>query len=146
MEEHQRTVLDSYAEGTDRGMNTSPVPSSDGQHDETTTTLKGQKPVLTQAELQENTLQLESPQTKDTSMKQADLTNVHAQDIKENVEPVEEDTSEQQAQVANTDSQVEEEQQDPYIPEDQTSRGHKMIIIELPSMMMSRTTQYSLAI
>ena len=29
VEEHQRTVLDSYAQGMDRGTNTSPVPSSD---------------------------------------------------------------------------------------------------------------------
>ena len=29
IEEHQRTVLDNYAEGMDRGMNTSPAPSSD---------------------------------------------------------------------------------------------------------------------
>ena len=56
-------------------------------------------------------------------MKQADPTNVQAQDVKENDEPVEVDTSEQQAQVANTDSQVDEEQQEPDIPEDQTSRA-----------------------
>ena len=87
------------------------------------TTSKGQKPVVTQAELQENTLQPESPQTEDTGMKQADPTDIQAQDIKENDEPVEEDTSEQQVQVTNTDSQVEEEQQDPDIPEDQTSRA-----------------------
>ena len=40
------------------------------------TTLKRQKSVVTQAELQENTLQLESPQTEDTGMKQTDLTIV----------------------------------------------------------------------
>ena len=87
------------------------------------TTSKGQKPVVTQAELQENTLQLESPEIKDTSMKQVDPTNIQAQDVKENDEPVEEDISEQQAQVAYTDSQVDEEQQNPDIPEDQTSRA-----------------------
>ena len=31
IEEHQRTVLNSYAEGMDRGMNISPVPFSDEQ-------------------------------------------------------------------------------------------------------------------
>ena len=117
IEEHQRTVLDSYVEGTDRGTNTSSVPASEEQQEEMKTTSKGQKPVVTQAELQENTRQLESPETEDTSMKQVDPTNVQAQDIEENDEPVEEDTSEQQAQVANTDSQVDEEQQDPDIPE-----------------------------
>ena len=54
-------------------------------------------------------------------MNQADPTNVQTQDVKEN-EPVELDTSKQQAQVADTDSQVDEEQQEPDIPEDQTSR------------------------
>ena len=48
---------------------------------------------------------------------------VQAQDMEENKVPVAEDTSEQQVQVANTDSQVDEEQQDPDIPEDQTSRA-----------------------
>ena len=50
IEEHQRIVLDSYIEGMDRGMNTSPVQSLDKKQDETKTTSKGQKPVVTQAE------------------------------------------------------------------------------------------------
>ena len=78
-----------------RGMNTSPVQSSNEQKEETTTTSKGQKPVVTQADLQEETLRLESPETEDTSVKQADPTYVQAQ------VPVAEDTSEQQVQVAN---------------------------------------------
>ena len=56
-------------------------------------------------------------------MKQADPTDVQAQDFKENEAPVVEHTSEQQVPVANTDSQVDEEQQDPDILEDQTSRA-----------------------
>ena len=62
-EEHQRRVLDSYVEGMNRGTNTFPVQSSDKQQDETKTTSKGQKPVVTQADLQEETLQPESPET-----------------------------------------------------------------------------------
>ena len=122
IEEHQRQVLDSYVEGMDRGMNTSPVQSSDEQQDETRTTSKGQKPVVRQADPQEETLQPEFPETEDTGMKEADPTDVQAQDIEENEVPVAEDTSEQQPQVASTDSQVDEEQQDSDIPEDQTSR------------------------
>ena len=49
-EEHLRQVLDNYAEGKDKGTNTSPVQSSDEQQDETKTTSKGQKPVVTQAD------------------------------------------------------------------------------------------------
>ena len=41
----------------------------------------------------------------------------------ENTEITEVDTSEQQVPVANTDFQVHEEQQEPEIPEDQTSRA-----------------------
>ena len=108
--------------GMDRGMNTSPVSSLDEQQVKMKTTSTGQKPVVTEAELKENTLQPESSEIEDTGMKQADPTNVQAQDVKENDEPVEVDTCEQQAQVANTDSQVDEAQQEPDIPEDQTSR------------------------
>ena len=122
IEEHQRRVLDSYVEGMNRGTNTSPVQSLDEQKEETMTTSKGQKPVVTQADLQEETLQLESPETEETGMKQADPTDVQAQDMEENEVPVADDTSEQQVQVSNTDSQIDEEQQDPDITEDQTSR------------------------
>ena len=104
-------------------MNTSPVQSSDEQQDETKSTSKGQKPVVLQAEPQEETLQPESLETEDTGMKQADPADAQAQDAKENKVPVVEDTSEQQAQVANTDSQVNEEQQGPDIPEDQIFRA-----------------------
>ena len=123
IEEHQRQVLDSYIEGTERGMNTSPVYSLDEQQDETKSTSKGQKPVASQAEPQEDTLQPESPEIEDTGMKQADSAGVQAQDVKENEVPVAEDTSEQQVQDANTESQVNEEQQHPDIPDDQISRA-----------------------
>ena len=43
IEEHQRRVLDSYVEGMNRGMNTSPVQSSDEQEKEITATMKGPK-------------------------------------------------------------------------------------------------------
>ena len=51
IEEHQRTVLDSYAEGMDREMNTLPVLSSDEQQVKIKTTSTGQQPVDTHAEL-----------------------------------------------------------------------------------------------
>ena len=79
--------------------------------------------MVTQAELQDNTLQPESPEIEDAGVEQADPTNVQTQDVEENGKPVEVVTSRQQAQVANTDSQVDEEQQEPDIPEDQTSRA-----------------------
>ena len=123
IEEHQRTVLDSYVDGMDRGTNTPPVLSLDEQQVKTKTTSTGQQPVVTQAELQDNTLQLESLEIEDTCMEQADPTNVQTQDLEENAKLVEVDTSKQQAQVADTDSQEGEVQQEPDISEDQTSRA-----------------------
>ena len=67
IEEHQRTVLDSYAEGMDRETNTSPVLSSDEQQVEIKTTSMGQQPVDPHAELQDNTLQPESPESEETA-------------------------------------------------------------------------------
>ena len=104
-------------------MNTSPVYSLNEQQDEVNPTSKEQKPVDSQAELQEDTLQLESPEIEDTGMKHADSVDIQAQDVAENEVPVAEDAGEQQAHDANTDSQVNEEQQDPDIPEDQISRA-----------------------
>ena len=122
-EEHQRTVLDSYAEGMDREMNTSPALSLDEQQVKIKTTSTGQQPVDTHTELQDNALQLEYPEMEDTSIKWVDPINVQTQDIEENAKLAEVDTSEQQAQVTNTDSQVDEVQQEPEIPEDQMSRA-----------------------
>ena len=56
IEEHQRTVLDSYVDSMDRGTNTSPVLSSGEQQVKIKTTSIGQESVVTQAELQDNTL------------------------------------------------------------------------------------------
>ena len=61
IEEHKKTVLDSYAEDMDREMNTSPILSLDEQQVKIKTTSTGPQPVDTHAELQDNTLQLESP-------------------------------------------------------------------------------------
>ena len=120
-EEHQRRVLDSYVEGMNRGTNTSPVQTSDEQEEEITTTRTGQKARITQAEIQEETLQPESFQTEDISMKQVDPTqgpvseSVQAQNMEENEVPNAEDTSNMQVQDDDTDSQVNGEQPDPDI-------------------------------
>ena len=93
IEEHQRRVLDSYVEGTNRGTNTSPVQTSDEQEEEITTTKTGQKARITPAEMQEETLQPESLETEDTGMKQVDPTpgqdseSLQAQKRKENKVP-----------------------------------------------------------
>ena len=106
-----------------RGTNILPDLSLDEQQAEIKTTLTGQQPVATQAQLQDNTLQLESPETEDTGVEQTDPINVQTQDIKGNPETVEVKASKQQTPVLDTDSQVEEDEQEPDIPEDQTSRA-----------------------
>ena len=129
IEEHQRRVLDSYAEGMNTGMNTFPIQILDEQEEEITTTTTGQKATITQAETPEDTLQLESLETEDTGVKQADPTqgqvpmSVQAQNMEENEVADTDDTSDMQVQDGNTDSQVNGEQPDPDIPDDQTSRA-----------------------
>ena len=76
IEEHQRTVLDIYAKGMDREMNTSPVLTLDEQQVEIKNTLTGPQPVDTHAEVQDNTFQPESPEMEDTSIQQVDPTNI----------------------------------------------------------------------
>ena len=93
IEEHQRRVLDRYIEGTNNGINTSSVQTSDEQEEEITTTKTGQKAGITPAEMQEKTLQLESLETEDTSMKQVNPTpdqdseSLEAQNREENEVP-----------------------------------------------------------
>ena len=129
IEEHQRRALDSYVEGTNRGMNTCPVQTSDEQEEEITTTKTGQKARIIPAEMQEEILQLESLETEDTSMKQVDPTpgqdseSLQAQNMEENEVPDAKDTSDMQVQDDDTDSQVNGEQPDPDIPDDQTLRA-----------------------
>ena len=79
----------------DRKMNTSPVLSSDEQQVEMKTTATGPQPVDTHAELQDNTLQPESPEMEDTGVKQVHPINVQTQDIEENAKIAEVDMGEQ---------------------------------------------------
>ena len=68
----------------DRETNTSPILSSDEQQDKIKTTSTGQQPADTHAELQDNTLQPESPEMEDPGVKQVDSINVQTQDTEEN--------------------------------------------------------------
>ena len=129
IEEHQNRVLESYVEGTARGTNTSPVQTSDGQEEEATTTNTGQKARITQTEMQEQTLQLESLEMEDMGIKQANPTpgqdskSLQAQNMEENEVLDAQDTSDMQVQDDDTDSQDNREQPDPDIPDDQTLRA-----------------------
>ena len=113
IEEHQRTVLNSYIEGMNRETNTSPVVSSDEHQVKIKNTLTGPQLIDANAKVQDNKLQLESPEKEDTDVKQVDPVDVQNQDVKENVESAKIDASEQQEPVITQDSQVEEVQQEP---------------------------------
>ena len=70
IEEHQRRVLNDSVEGTNRGTKTFPVPNPGEQEEEVLIPNTGRQARITPAEMQEETLQLESLDTEDTSIKQ----------------------------------------------------------------------------
>ena len=69
IEEHHRRVEDSV-EGTNRGTSTSPLPNPGEQEEEVMIPNMGPQAGITPAETQEQTLQLESLEMEDTSIKQ----------------------------------------------------------------------------
>ena len=85
----------------------------DEQQVQTKNTLTGPQPVDMHTEVQDNTVQPESPEKEDTGIKQVDPINVQNQDVEENAESAEIDASEQWAQVITKDSQAVEDQQEP---------------------------------
>ena len=127
--EHQRRVLDSYVEGTQRGTNISPVQTSNKQEDEVTASNTGKKAVIIPAETREETLQQESLETEDTSTQQVnpmpgqDSESLQAQNIDENEVPDSPNITDEQIQDDGIDLQVNGNQPDPDIPDDQTSRA-----------------------
>ena len=88
-EEHQRRTLDDSVEGTTRGTNTFPVPGPEEQEEEVITPNIGPQAQIIPAETQEETLQLESLEKQDTSIKQVhtiqdqDSESLQAQNIGE---------------------------------------------------------------
>ena len=91
-EEHQRRVLNNSVEGTNIGTNTSPIPIPEEQEEEVIPNT-GPQAGITLAETQEETLQLESLEIQDTSIKQVnpmqdqDSKSSHAQNIGETEVP-----------------------------------------------------------
>ena len=70
IEEHQRRVLNDSVEGTNTGTNTSPIQNPDEQEEEDMIPNTGPQARITPAETQEETLQPESLEIQDTSIKQ----------------------------------------------------------------------------
>ena len=129
IEEHQRRALDDSVEGTNRGTNTSPVPDPEEQAKEVTTPNAGLQARIIPAETQEETLQPESLETQDTSIKQVhtiqdqDFEPLQAQNIGKIEVPDAQVTSDIQIQDDGTDSQHNDEECNPDMPDDQTSKA-----------------------
>ena len=129
IEECQRRALVESIEGTTRGTNTSPVPGPEEQEEEVITPNTELQVGIIQAETQEETLQLESLETQDTSVKQVhtiqdqDSKPLQAQNIGEIKVPEAQDTTDTQIQDDSTDSQHNDEECDLDIPDDQTSKA-----------------------
>ena len=145
IEEHQRRVLDSYVEGTNRGTNTSPVQTSNEQEEEVTTSNTGQRARITPAEMQEETLQPESLETEDTGMKQVDPSqsqdseSLQTQNIEENEVPDTQDTSDTQIPDDGTDAQLNSEEVIQISLMIRYPKHHRKTIIILLQTMMNST-------
>ena len=129
IEKHRRRAFDDSVEGTTRGTNTSPVSGAEEQEEEIITPNTGLQAGIIPAETQEKTLQPESLEIQDTSIKQVhiiqdqDSKPLQAQNIREIEVPDTGDTSDTQIQDDATDSQLNDEECNPDIPDDQTSKA-----------------------
>ena len=127
IEECQRRALDDSVEGTARWTNTFPVPGPEEQEEEVITPNTGLQTRIIPAETQEETLQPESLETQDTSIKQVytiqdqDSEPLQAQNIGEIKVPEANNITDTQIQDDSTDSQHNDEEHDLDIPDDQTS-------------------------
>ena len=121
--------LDVSIEGTSRGTNTSPVLGPEEQEEQVITPDTGLQAGIIPAETQEETLQLESLETQDTSIKQVHTIQdqnsepLQAQNIGEIKETEAQDTIDTQIQDDGTDPQHNNEECDLDIPDDQTSKA-----------------------
>ena len=122
IEEHQRRGLNDSIEGTNRGTNTSPAPDPEEQAKEVT----GWNHASRNTRRNSATGVLE---TQDTNIKQVntiqdqDSEPLQAQNIGEIEVPDAQDTSDIQVQDDGTDSQHNDEEHDPDILDDQTSKA-----------------------
>ena len=129
IEEHQRRVLEDSVEVTNRGTNTSLVPNPGEQEEEVMIPNTGPQTGITSAETQEETLQPESFETEDTSIKQVspmkdqDSESLQAQNVGDTEVPDTQYTSDTQIPDDGTDSQLNGEECNPDIPDKQTSKA-----------------------
>ena len=152
-EEQQSKTLEDTVEGNNRLTNTSPIPNEEGKEEEVITPSSNLQAGTTQADTQEETLQLESSKIEDTGIKQVHM--LEDQNIGLTEAQNTEDINER-AVLDSIDSQIEgdgsiqennnhdyiSDDQDPAMQDDQMHP--KMTIIVPPLMMMILMTQSSL--
>ena len=127
IEEQQRKTLKNTVEGIIRSTNTSPIPEEEGKEEEIITPSSNLQVPTTQADTQEETLQLESSKIEDTGTKQ-----VYASED-QNVGPTEaqniEHTNERpvldsiDGQIEDDGSTPENNDQDPAMQDEQMSKA-----------------------
>ena len=134
IEEQQRKALEDTVEGTIRSTNTSPTPEVEEQEEEVITPSVYPQAGTTQSDTQEETLQLESSEIEDTSVKKVDT---QEDQITEPTEVQNIGDTDERAVLDLIDSQMEEDgttpenngndyisdDQDPMMQDDQTSKA-----------------------
>ena len=134
IEEQQRKALKDTVEGTIRSTNTSPTSDLDKQDEEVIIQSVKPQAGITQADTQEETLQLESLETKDTSVKKV---NTQEHQITGPIEVQNAEDIDKRTVLDFIGSQIEDggtnpesngddyisDDQDPSMPDDQTSKA-----------------------
>ena len=129
IEEQQRKTLKNSVEGIIRLTNTSPIPKEEGKEEAVITPSSNPQVCTSQADTQEETLQLESSQIEDTGTKQVyplDNQNVQLTEA-QNI-----DNTNERAVLDSIDGQIEDDgsiaenhDQDPAIQDEQMSKASK---------------------
>ena len=156
IEEQQRKPLKDTMEGNIRSTNTSPIPEEEEKEEEVITPGFNPQAGITQADTQEETLQLESSKLEDTSLKQVHMPE--DQNIGLTEAQNTEDTN-KRAVLDSIDSQIEDngstpenndhdyisDDQDPVMQDDRCLKHPKRTIIIPPLTMMILMTRSRLA-
>ena len=134
IEEQQRKTFEDTVEGYIRLTNTSPIPNEEGKEEEVITPSSNLQAGTTQADTQEETLQLESSKIEDTSIKQVHMQkdqNIglaeaqNTEDINERVvlDSIDSQMEEDGSTPENNDHDYILDDQDPAMHDDQMSKA-----------------------
>ena len=134
IEEQQRKALEDTVKGTIRSTNTSPTSEVEDQEEEVIIPGANPEAGTTQADTQEETLQLESSEIEDTSIKQVntqedqitgptEVQNIGNTDERVIPDLIDSQTEEDRTTPENDGDDYKSDDQDPTIQDDQTSKA-----------------------